>query len=132
MHSFIFFQKTVISKFFLSIIKQQKWRRMSMKEDIQDVLKEEETMTIMFYLILAAVAACIIFYIGLNIWAVLETVWNFIPKPKSKKEKRKENTDAIRDENSYMIRFEGPQIFVICIFYSAPLTCETVSVFIFY
>lgn len=29
--------------------------------------------------------------------------------------KRKENTDAIRDENSYMIRFEGPQIFVICI-----------------
>lgn len=51
-----------------------------MKEDIQDVLKEEETMTIMFYLILAAVAACIIFYIGLNIWAVLETVWNFIPK----------------------------------------------------
>lgn len=63
---------------------------MSMKEDIQDVLKEEETMTIMVYLILAAVAACIIFYIGLNIWAVLETIWNFIPKPKSKKEKRKE------------------------------------------
>lgn len=59
-----------------------------MKEDIQDVLKEEETMTIMFYLILAAVAACIIFYIGLNIWAVLETVWNFIPKPKNVKKKK--------------------------------------------